>query len=232
MPTESLQEIRASIITDVLTRGLLPGNLLRENGDLFVGSYDESDEEQNDEVLFVRLQPNTHYREIIYMLYPTLTGSLFPIVSERYKNHAESTEVATERTTASFLVVCKEQLAKEGAKYVIDAGYKWNDGLNIPGVITPEKFSHLVFPRRIWIDYTEFSPHPLTASPILIDDEVHRYLYINNKVRFQAPNYERVLLQLSREITEPHLVHIVRLPTIQDILEVQPDREAIPLLTG
>lgn len=150
--------------------------------------------------------------------------SVLPVMAERpYDRFAihlasyfspEAVELATARANASFLVIINDtekyirQAEAEGDRYKIDQ-------------IMPEDLLCIVMPQEIKEEYERTKEGKMSARvPIETVEYVERKLgFVDNAPLIIVPNYEEVIVKMSKDLGRPIEISGVRLPVCQRDLD-------------
>lgn len=129
------------------------------------------------------------------------------------KMNSRERKVAEERMHSSFLVVYKTS--------DLDDVYP-TMGLADAEVLPSDKVEYLVFPRKIYDQYLDSGLVVRTSTPIkVVDEYIERSVFGLTRSQFKIPNYKKALEEVLEEIGESIWVHGVRLPTQNDLDNVE-----------
>lgn len=220
----TLAQWRARIISNILRDGLIPGAILRENGEDYLESDDQNscgtvDGRYLSPVIRRNKSFEPYYIRGIGLRLALYGGtfSILPVISERrdetplvFSDRVKAMAAFSERTSASFLIVCADENEPKVRKFFLERRRS----------VPLSAFSFLVFPQTIWESYLVISPEA-KACPIPIKTTVdvikRNFGLIPKAMEVEVLDYETPLQEIMNEVRKPIWVHGVRLPIEEDL---------------
>lgn len=236
---------RAAIINGVLRDGVKSAKRLKEEGKPYFGSFDKSPRELISFRLLLPLDRyespenlNATLNDVLY-----LRGiSVLPVMAERqdrdsdvideayssyfsygkpYQMNDQVVKILERRASSSFILVISESMDELMRKM---RGYPLGSissaieevGSSRENRISPDKFSHLLFPEDIWNQYQAKRRNIDNAEIKIVKRKIERNLFTRN-IPLKVPDYEGVLLEILKEHKQALWIHGVRLPNEEDV---------------
>lgn len=210
---------RKVIIEGVLTKGIKPSVTLAENGRGYLGSSDSCPIASIYGCL-VRPQLDYpcsgHFKMQLDLALYNDSNSVIPVTTERPKEDRiflkkRKTEVdkrlIQERVLSSFLVI--SNASNEESKMPFRLTVRHNH-------IKPEEFKVVVFPDKIWKEYSSQTTNGNPFVRIRVVKPTEKKLW-HAHYKFMVPNYEQILIEMLQQHDIAFWIHGVRLPTLEDL---------------
>ena len=219
----SLAHWRSEIINDVISNGLKPSVILKNEGKPYLPSFDGK---PMPFVSGVTFSPQTDYLDKDAFL-KDLRGELYfgpnsilPVIAERrnypywgwvdykWSDYDVLDSIVSQRTKSSFLVVCD-----------LDDF----ETIFVMGKVLPNKFLYLVFPKNIISEFNQITNEGASTSVLtkIVDQEIEADMFGHFGLQkiIKVPDYEGAILEILEERAKPIWVHGVRLPTEEDLVQ-------------